>query len=261
MSLPSFDTAVTALKNTLLDNWAAKILTVNAARFPTIRSTTSSYTVPVAGTMDISVDGAAAVTVTPTEGVRTAAQLVTDFDAAVAALGCLDDSGVFEIRHGTAPSGETDRKVTITADTNGCAAALGFTVGDKAHRAPCRALPREKFYDYEPEMVGPPPYLILNETAIEGQAHLKTRAVYPCTVSFTIADAYRGGSYQPTRDLINGYVQTIREIIAENHSLNGKVISARTTDIQALPRLYQFEGKGPILGEASFTILIRVFNA
>lgn len=264
---PALDLIRDALRNTMVEKWAAKIATVNALRVVSIRAANSGpYVVTNGMTMTVEIDGASFI-VTPTEGSRTAAQMVTEFDAAITGLGCVDDSETFVLQHATAPSGTTDRKLEITEDVSDLAALMGFTIGDVEHRAPLLPLPRPHFYDFIPPVYDKQPRIVIEDLAMEGPENLKARSLLWASVELVLEAHYSGGSYQPTYDLMLGYARAFREIILENNHLGtgdsstGGIVTTKIDQMQAQPRLYQETDKSPVNGEIPVTIRCRVWNA
>lgn len=265
-TLPGFEIVRDALRNTIVGEWADKIATVNALRTVKIRSSkTENYTVPAGSSIILEVDSVA-MPVAPTSGARTAAQLVIDFDAAIAALSCNDDSGAFELVHGTAPSGTTDRKIKVVSDANGLAGALGFSIGDMEHRAPLLPLPRHHFYDYIPHLYNLQPFVTIEQLEFEGPAHHRDKSLNWIPIRLALGAAYRGGSYRPTLDLLLGYGRAVREILEENNRLGTtgnaqEVINTRVERMQARPTLYQSDEGSPVFGRVQIDLRIRTWNA
>ncbi len=259
VNYPGFYTALEGLKETLVENWAAKIATIDAARLIKIRSRkVEAYT--AAGNIVFDIDGAD-YTWTVAAAADNAATMAAQVNTQIGPMNAQDVGGRVVLQLAADPSDGSDHRLLIKSETLGAANDMGFHVGDEEHRAPLRQLERDGFYDYIPEVYGPFPMLVVQEAVILGEENLRPKAKYWVQVRCTFEDLYEGARYRPVQDMMAGYSQAIREIITENRKLGGAAVTSRIDRMNLVPRLYQQQDRGPVAGELPFDILIRLYNA
>lgn len=147
--------AAQALREYLLAQLPAQVATLNATRAATLTTAQSGpWTIPSGASIGISLTGSTGfTTVNLTSGSRTAAQLVTEINAAMGATvaSALSDSRL-RLTSTTAPSGaDTASVVALDADTTDTLLALGFDpAGEMCVRAPLVAPTSKGICDGEP---------------------------------------------------------------------------------------------------------------
>ncbi len=256
-------TAVEALRAYLLRTLPAKVDAINLARVAVLRAPRAGpYTFPANATLALG-SAKGSEPLTAVTGVLTAAQLVTAL-AAVPGLVCGADAQ--ERFYATAtqlPTGDTRSVVSLGADVTGANLALGFDPGgDDCIRAAIAApLGRGVFDGWQENMsFGQGLQVVIGQRTTEPRSPNLREDISKVTMAVEVLAAEPDSAVDRGPEFIEACARAVREVIAEDPTLDSAVFKTEPPRVQFAARSFQFNKGSVLLCSAEFTLRIHVFE-
>lgn len=265
--------AVNALRDWLLLKLAGRVTTVNATRAAVLKAPlVGPYTVPAGARLyHSSTDFETHTTVNPpfTSGSRTAAQIATEFNAAVPGIAAADATGRLVFTAAAAPTEGTDSLVSLGADATGMMAALGFDAGGESAVRSALVAPGVKgVMDGLPKTAdgGTGFWVILGDNVSLPVEPPTRRDEYVVGINCSIHAPIPSNSDHRNREHLRAALRCVREVLFLE--TNGRTLGNATgiqlvTERQALIKSRPIEYKelpNMLFGRAAIELNVRVWE-
>lgn len=261
--------AITALREYLLRTLPAKVDTINGERAASLKAGRAGpYIIPAGRQLMVGARGAE-VAVDLTTGVRTGDELAADvIAAAVPTVTATSDSmGRFEVTSTTAPVEGVPSSVSIGADPNEAGdvnSLFGWPRGGTyVIRGALIAPHTDAVWDGDPHHydLGRCMWILIGNRTVAPRPNIRTD-IHDVALELTLLAAEPTNDFRAAPEFIEQTIRSVREVLHEDRTLDGRVAITHLPNIQYTPDTYTLTNTAasPLMTEARMSLRISVFE-
>jgi len=259
--------AASGLRSYLLRTLPAKVTAINLLRAPVLKSPLAGpFTLPVGGSISLRIaEGASTQSVSLTSGSRTAAQIATEINATIASAASADAQGRLVLT-GAAPTSTTPGVVEVSSSSTAAVmTALGFSPGGaKLVRSALGAPGLNGVLDGEfvPMDPGSGMAVVLGDRSVEPRSSNVRDDMRRVAFKVQVLAAEPSNNFDSFMELLNAATRCVREVLAEDRTLDSAVFLTEVTKETAIGRIFRFRDglNYPLMGMADMAVRVHVWE-